>query len=102
MRIALAICLCLALGSVTFAGEREYTSMMIKIKGFDEEMGLVIIEPSSVCKRAKYAVFANMSVTEMKKFAEEMEGKNIGIFVERCEEILKIAPVGRQGEKEVF
>ncbi len=102
MRIVLAMLLCFVLGAAIFAVEREYMTMIIKIKGFDEEKGLVIIEPSSVCRKAKYAVFANMSVTEMRKFAEEMKGRSIGIFVETCEEILNIVPVGRQGEKEVF
>ncbi len=102
MKIALTMLLYLALGSVTLVGGMEYAVMTIKIKGFDEKKGVLIVESSPVCKKAKYAVFKDMNFMEMKKFAEEMEGKRVVVFIEKCEETLKVANFDRQGEKEVF
>jgi len=89
-------------GALTLAGEREYGTMMIKIKGFDEERGLIVIEPSPACKKAKYATVPDMSAEEIRKFVEETEGKRIGVAYEDCKEVISIIPMSGEGEKEVF
>ncbi len=102
MRIVLAMLLCFTFGLLTFAGEKEYAVMTVKIEGFDKEKGVVVAEPSPVCKKAKYAFFKDMNMMEMERFVEEIKGKRIVVFIEKCEEIIKVVNFNKEGEKEVF